>query len=33
MLKSGEYSELILKVQEMKGCNTDTEELVEEAKN
>ncbi|MDF2873107.1 MAG: phage portal protein [Anaerocolumna sp.] len=33
MLKSGEYSDLILKVQEINGFNTDTEELVEEAKN
>jgi hypothetical protein len=33
MLKSGEYTDLIMKVQEINGFNSDTEELVEEAKN
>lgn len=33
MLKSGEYADLIMKVQEINGFNTDMEELVEEAKN
>lgn len=33
MLKSGEYSDLIVKVQEINGFDTDMEEQVEEAKN
>lgn len=33
MLKSGEYADLIMKVQEINGFNTDMEELVDEAKN
>lgn len=33
MLKSGEYSDLILKIQEINGFDTGMEELVEEAKN
>ena len=33
MLKSGEYTDLVMKVQEINGFNTDMEELVDEAKN
>ncbi|MGN6710725.1 phage tail assembly chaperone [Anaerocolumna jejuensis] len=33
MLKSGEYSDLIIKVQEINGFDTDMDEQVEEAKN
>ena len=33
MLKSGEYGELLLKVQEISGYDQDMNELVEEAKN
>lgn len=33
MLKSGEYSDLILKIQEINGFDTGMEELVDEAKN
>lgn len=33
MLLSGEYADLIMKVQEINGFNTDMEELVDEAKN
>jgi hypothetical protein len=33
MLKSGEFSDLMIKVQEINGFNTDMEELVDEAKN
>lgn len=33
MLKSGEYSDLIVKVQEINGFNESMEETVEEAKN
>ena len=33
MLKSGEYSDLIVKVQEINGFDTDMDEQVEEAKN
>lgn len=33
MLKSGEYSDLIVKVQEINGFDADIEEQVEEAKN
>jgi hypothetical protein len=33
MLKSGEYSDLIVKVQEINGFNESLDEVVEEAKN